>query len=139
VPEDGASWTDRSRAVALTLCSVGVQDLVIEADIGVYDHEINQPQRLSITVDVEILPVADDDIGDTLDYVQIVSLAETLGRIRTGLIETFARRLASSLLAHPRAISVDVRIVKPAALSAGAAFTRILLRQEDEQRRGAWR
>lgn len=109
--------------------NVSVHDLLVSADIGVHRHEIGRPQRLLVSAVLEVLPAREDRLKETLDYNEVVALAEQLGRERIALIETFAIRLAEGLLAHPKVLQADVTVRKPSALLAGMASTRITLRR----------
>lgn len=109
--------------------SVVVRDLPISADIGVHAHEVGRPQRLIVTAIVDLLPPPEDRLDQTLDYNQVVHLAEQLGRTRIALIEIFARKLASALINDPHARQVDICVAKPGALLSGTASARIVLRR----------
>lgn len=121
---------DPAESLAEALCvtvEVSVTGLLVAADIGVYAHERGRPQPLSVDVVVELVPPAADDLSASLDYQQIVEDAHALGRERTELIETFARKLAERCLTHPAARAAEVRVAKSGALRGGLAGTRVRL------------
>ncbi|EJL27340.1 dihydroneopterin aldolase [Caulobacter sp. AP07] len=106
---------------------VMVRGLRVEADIGVHDHEIGQRQRLDIDVVLEVSPVLVDQLGETIDYNQIVVHAQSLAGERIGLIETFARRLALACLEHAVVLAAEVAVEKPAALREALAGARVVV------------
>lgn len=95
---------------------ISLRDHVIEADIGAFQKERGQKQRLRFNVVVEVSPAPaplDDDVDRILSYDRITeSIDEALGDIRLNLLETLAERIAERLLAEPQAMRVFVRIEK---------------------------
>ena len=118
----------RDAGLIVVRSTISVCDLPVSADIGVYGHEIGWPQRLLVSAAFETLFPQSGRLKETVDYNDIVALAEKLGRERIALIETFAVRLAKGLLAYPNVLEVDVAVRKPGALSAGTAGARIVTR-----------
>ncbi|AJP74529.1 hypothetical protein TS85_14205 [Sphingomonas hengshuiensis] len=106
------------------VCVTGLQ---VFAQIGVHAHERGRTQLLSIDVTVTLDPPDADRLDASIDYQRIADDAEALGRAHINLIETFARRLATSCLAHPAARQVCVSVQKPGALRNGLAGTRVVL------------
>lgn len=100
---------------------ITVRDLPVMADIGINRDEIGRLQPLLISVCLSVDPVEDDLLTSTVDYRQIVGLAEMLARRRIGLIETFGTELARSCLAVDGVQHAEVTIDKPRALEAGIA------------------
>ncbi|MQP63932.1 FolB domain-containing protein [Niveispirillum sp. SYP-B3756] len=91
--------------------SARVVDLVIDALIGIYDHELTRPQRLRINLDLTSLP---DSLP--LDPAQIATqVTEHIQSRHTNLLESLAERLATLLLTDQRVASVMVRLEKPDA------------------------
>ena len=113
----------------VVLHEVLVTGLEVEADIGVYAHEMGVRQKLLIDVVLETRPPRHDTLPETLDYGLIVSYALALAEERNALIETFARRLCELCLQHPQVDGVEVRIGKPSALPQALAGTRIRMRK----------
>jgi 7,8-dihydroneopterin aldolase/epimerase/oxygenase len=102
-----------------------VRGLMLDAYIGVYDSEQGVAQPLKIDLQVEVVEPS-NPIGDSLEDVvcynkltQGVKAILAEGHIK--LVETLAERVADLALSHPMAISVDVRIEKPNAISEAAA------------------
>jgi dihydroneopterin aldolase len=113
-----------ARQVTMT---VMVKDLTLAADIGVHDHEIGRRQVLVANVALEIAPVHADRLSETIDYREIVRLADALAAKRTALIETFAQQLAADCMAHPGVLRAEVSIDKPGALERGIAAVRVVM------------
>ncbi len=102
-----------------------VRGLMLDAFIGVYDSEQGVAQPLKIDLEVEVVEPS-NPIGDSLEDVvcynkltQGVKAILAEGHIK--LVETLAERVAELALSHPMAISVDVRIEKPNAISEADA------------------
>lgn len=95
---------------------VFVHDLVLDAEIGVYSNEKGVTQRARFSVDIEVLPAdqpIDDEIGRVLDYDMIIkTIKDLLAEGHINLVETLADEVATRCLAHPRAVSVRVKIEK---------------------------
>jgi dihydroneopterin aldolase len=109
------------------LSTVSISSIKILADIGVLPQEIGRLQPLAVTVTLHIRPPISDELAATVDYTDIVSATERLGRERTGLIETLARRLAEFCLQYPIVEEADVIVEKPWALTSGLAGARVVL------------
>lgn len=102
--------------------SIFVRGLRLEAEIGVNADEFGRRQPLIIDAEIALIPPERcEHIGETVNYELVVQRAQAIaaaGHVR--LIETFAQRLAESLLAEPAAARVRVRIEKPQALAPHA-------------------
>lgn len=110
---------------------VFVHDLLLDAHIGVYKHEIGTAQPIRINID---LTVAEAAHGDHLENV--VCYATVVDRIREivadghlNLVETLAERIAASCLVDERVLVVLVRVEKlaviPEASSVGVEIERV--------------
>lgn len=95
------------------------------ADIGINPDEIGMLQPLMVSVALIVDPVAEDMLEATIDYRQVVELAQRLARRRIGLIETFGAELARSCLAAGLVRHAEVTIDKPRALASGMASVTI--------------
>jgi dihydroneopterin aldolase len=109
------------------LSTISVRDLRVAADIGVYAHEIGQPQALLISVTLHVRATRTDSLADATDYTRIAAAAEALATERIALNESFAYRLATACLAFTGVDQADVLIEKPGAIANGMAGTRIVL------------
>jgi dihydroneopterin aldolase len=94
-----------------------VRDLEMIASVGVYEFEKVRPQRIRVSIDLNVGPRAQDatDTADTvLSYENIVKATRAI--VATGhfhLIETLAERIAGECLNHYTVVSVKVKIEKP--------------------------
>src|ERR1700749_4970736 len=104
-----------------TMTKVFVTGLKVQAEIGVYRHEIGRVQPLVIDVELDVPTAGAGRLSDTLNYETILAAARELaagGHIE--LVETFAERLAQACLADPRVTQARVRVEKPLALAPDA-------------------
>jgi dihydroneopterin aldolase len=112
--------TDRPRTTAAT--KVFVRALEVQAEIGVYPHELGSRQPLIIDIELDVEAAGWRHLQDTVNYETLVAHARAVadgGHI--GLVESFARRVAEACIAEPRALGVRVRVEKPRALAPDAA------------------
>ena len=95
---------------------ISLRDHVVEADIGAFQQERGQSQRLQFNVVVEVRQLPDpleDDVDRILSYDRITeAIAAELAEERVNLLETLAARVAERVLAAPQAMRVFVRIEK---------------------------
>lgn len=128
----GSAMTDpsTSRTVPGTR-HLFVRDLVMDASIGVYEHEHHKPQRIRVNLDLTVADTgpADDRIDSVVSYEPLVMMAREI--VATGhvkLVETLAERLAQGCLADARVRSVRVRVEKldvfPDAAAVGVEIER---------------
>lgn len=103
------------------MTKVFVTGLEVQAQIGVYRHEIGKVQPLVVDVELDVPTAGAGKLADTLNYETILQSAQAVaaeGHI--GLVETFAERLAHACLADARVTRARVRVVKPLALAPHA-------------------
>jgi dihydroneopterin aldolase len=103
------------------MTKVFVTGLKLQAEIGVYRHEIGRLQPLSVDVELDVPSAGAGRLADTLNYETILEAARAVaaqGHIE--LVETFADRLARACLADPRVTRARVRVEKPLALAPDA-------------------
>ncbi len=91
--------------------------LVVEAEIGIHDFERGQPQRVAISISVDISPdrlPGTDDIAATFDYdwVRLQVLELVRGR-RFELQETLAKGIVDILASRPEIVRITVETSKP--------------------------
>lgn len=95
---------------------IHLRDYVLAADIGAFQSERGQEQRLRFNLTVELAqPVigVDDHVDRVLTYdVLTGAVATALADQRYNLLETLAEKIAAEVLAHPRAARVDVTVEK---------------------------
>lgn len=109
---------DKGRLVASKVFVTGLQ---VQAEIGVYRHEIGRVQPLIVDVELDVPTNASDRLAETLNYETILKAAQDLaGQGHVGMVETFAHRLAEACLQDARVTRARVRIEKPLALAPHA-------------------
>ena len=119
-----------SGAVRALGSKVFVTGVRVQAEIGVYRHEIGRVQPLIVDVELDVATGSSDRLADTFNYEAILKAAQELAaQGHVDLVETFAHRLAARCLADPRVTRARVRIEKPLALAphAVAAGVEIVL------------
>lgn len=120
------------RPVSLAASKVFVTGLQVQAEIGVYRHEIGRVQPLTVEVELDVPTNSSDRLAETLNYETILQAAQRLAASgHVGLVETFAHRLAEECLKDGRVTRARVRIEKPLALAphAVAAGVEIVLQR----------
>lgn len=108
-------------ATRLVTSRVFVTGVKVQAEIGVYRHEIGRVQPLIVDVELDVPTDASDRLADTVNYETIVQAAQDVaagGHI--ALVETFAHQLADRCLADPRVSRARIRVEKPLALAPDA-------------------
>lgn len=108
-----APWADQPPLRCLFL-----NNMVVDAHIGVFPHEQGVTQRVRISVtfgvqDDDTLNVGVDDLSRTVSYEHVVLLVRQIvqeGHVR--LVETLAERIATGVLADTRVHVVRVKIEK---------------------------
>jgi len=103
------------------MTKVFVTGLKVQAEIGVYRHEIGRVQPLVVDVELDVPTAGAARLADTFNYETILDAARGVaaqGHIE--LVETFAERLARACLADPRVTQARVRVAKPLALAPDA-------------------
>ena len=95
---------------------ISLRDHVVEVEIGAFQAERDQTQRLSFNVVVEVAPPGaevDDDVDRILSYDRVTeAIATELAAERLNLLETLAERVAARILSEPQAMKVFLRIEK---------------------------
>jgi len=95
--------------------TITIKDLEVWYCVGVPDDERARPQRLALTVelDLDCAPAAaTDDLSRTIDYYAVTRRLAELGQGRSWrLIETLAVDMANLILAEfgARRVSVEVK------------------------------
>lgn len=109
---------------------IGIKNLEIKANIGVYKHEKNVTQPLFLDIIVTINQshkIENDDLSTTIDYDTLWQAAQNLAdSAHFNLIETYVAKLGSIILKDARISHVTINAEKPQAIkSAQAAFVSI--------------
>ena len=85
------------KAPPLLVTKIFVRGLKIEAEIGVYAHELHRRQPLIIDVELEIETDGWRHLSDTVNYEKIVEHARAIAAVgHIGLVESFAGVLMNS-------------------------------------------
>jgi dihydroneopterin aldolase len=108
----------------VVLDRVFIEGLEVDTVIGAYDWErdIRQCLRLDLSFAWDNRPAAaDDDLSKALDYASVSTrIIEFAGQARFELVETFAERLAQTLMSEFQIPWLRLRLTKPGAVSAAA-------------------
>jgi dihydroneopterin aldolase len=102
--------------MTITRMTIIVREQELQIRIGVHSYEKLAPQRLLVSVEVDLQDLGDegDQIGGTLDYDAIHAFNKSLEQERHfELQETVARRIMAFLLARPGVLSAVVETCKP--------------------------
>jgi dihydroneopterin aldolase len=124
----GAVWS--SRHITWSQTTLFVESLQVETAIGGYPHEEGRLQP--IWIDLEIMLRADfdsagnDELVTPLDYDWAVNqVLKAIGEVPGDLLESLARRIADTLLGHPLADVVKLRIAKLGAIPGARVGLRL--------------
>ena len=108
-------------AVRTVMTKVFVTGLKVQAEIGVYRHEIGRVQPLVVDVELDVPTAGAEHLSETLNYETILEAARQIaGGGHIELVETFAERLGQACLADPRVTQARIRVEKPLALAPDA-------------------
>lgn len=95
---------------------ISLRDHVVDVEIGAFQQERGNRQRVRFNVVLEVRPHPApllDDVDRILSYDRITeAIAAELADERLNLLETLAERVAERILAEPQAMRVFVRIEK---------------------------
>lgn len=99
-----------------------IEDLELQASVGIYDHEKKDRQPLLISLTLECLrnkTFQSDNIQDTINYEEIIQLIHTTANERHyNLIESLAEKIASDTLKIQDIHRITIEIRKPSVLGA---------------------
>ncbi len=109
-----------------------IENLRLQAILGVYEHERHQPQTVQISVRLETdtrAAAASDDLADCVDYDALTQRIRAHVRAAARrTVEALAQDIASLCLQIPQVTRVTVRVLKPEALpdveAVGVEITR---------------
>ncbi len=113
-----------------------VRDLMLNARIGLHQHERVASQRIRINLDLTVAdegPI-DDDYDKVVCYGELVTgVRHVVGAGHVNLVETLAERIAAMCLADRRVLGARVRVEKldvfPEAESVGVEIERFRRRR----------
>lgn len=111
-----------------------VRDLVLEALVGVYEHERHHPQRIRVNLELDVAeppaaPEGERRLADLVSYEDLVcAVREILAAGHIPLLEVLAERIAARCLADRRVRTIRVRVEKldvfPEAAAVGIEIER---------------
>ena len=114
--------------VRVTAAKLFVRDLVVQAEIGLYEHEYGRTQPLVLEVELEVAPAGFEKVGDVINYENVGHWArEVAASGHIELLETFAERVAIACMRDVRVLAARVRVEKPEALAPAVAGIEIRL------------
>ncbi len=106
--------------------TVFIEGLEVDTVIGAYDWErgIRQCLRLDLTLGWDIRPAAaEDELDKALDYAKVAAAIDRFAAAaRFELVETFAERLAASLMQEFGIVWLRLRVTKPGVNSRARAL-----------------
>ena len=90
-----------------------VREWTITAGLGAYESE-RAAQRVRFDVEVDVIrsPVRVTDLRHIVSYDLIIDAISRFTAEHVDLVETLAEDIATAILAHPRALRVDIAIEK---------------------------
>lgn len=118
---------DAARAIR----HVFVRDLMLDAHIGVYQHEHGRTQPIRVNVDLTVNEAAHGDlISNVVSYEIVVNrIRDIVNEGHLKLVETLAERIAAACLEDERVAVARVRVEKldviPEASSVGVEIERV--------------
>ena len=116
--------------------TIFLEQVKVETKLGVPEWERMVPQ--TIILDVEIgydlsKSCKSDNIADTIDYGAVVSrIRETLNENSFQLVEALAEHVCQLILKEFTAVSVKIKVAKPAILPGLKALGVIVVRHSSE-------
>jgi len=103
--------------------TIFMEEVVRTIDIGIYDFEIGNPQRLSFDFYVKLKiskNLTNDDINQVLNYEYLVkTLDSVISNNRFFLLETLAERLMKDILIPENVTAASIFISKLDILESG--------------------
>ena len=93
-----------------------VSDYVVDCNVGVYAEEQGVTQKVRFSVEARLAPhvfSTADKMADVPSYADIIDTITALARGgHINLVETFAERIAASVLSDERIVAVRVKLEK---------------------------
>ena len=115
-PSERAAATADTGGTGVSLDRISLRDHIVSVEIGAFQAERGNTQRLRFDVVVEVAPPdapLGDDVDRILSYDRITeAISAELAEERLNLLETLAERVADRILRDPRAARVFLRIEK---------------------------
>ncbi|QNT79097.1 dihydroneopterin aldolase [Entomobacter blattae] len=107
-PKEG--WT--------SLRHIFVSNMLVQAEIGIYEHEkgITQPVRINVSVGIKDVSegfIEEDNLEKTVSYADLVVIIRDI--VREGhinLVETLAEKISKAILQDKRIVVTRVKVEK---------------------------
>lgn len=101
-----------------------VRDYIIEAYVGIYNHEYNKKQKLRLNLNVEAVKDRNlIDITNCFSYDIILDAIAYLTKNKhIELLEVFAAEICDIILSHPLVLSVKISVEKLELVNAGVGI-----------------
>ncbi|CAI8428889.1 MAG TPA: dihydroneopterin aldolase [Rhodobiaceae bacterium] len=103
---------------------VFIRDLILQARIGIHDHERAQSQPIVINIDASVeedTSAIADTITDVVCYETLtLQIKDVIARGHTDLVEVLAENIADTLLRDQRIMRLRIRLEKPDAIDEAA-------------------
>ena len=113
------SWVPsdlNENAKTLKTYKVFINDLVLNAFIGIHEHEKKKKQKISISISLESLDniiKASDKIENVVSYEFVISdIKKLINKKHIGLIETLGENIAKICFKDPRVICATINVKK---------------------------
>jgi 7,8-dihydroneopterin aldolase/epimerase/oxygenase len=114
-----------------------IDDLQVQALIGVYDFErlAPQPLRFDVRIALDNRPAgASDALADTIDYAAVAERITTLcAQSRYQLVEALVEHIAARLLAEFPMQAIGLRVTKPNAVPAARGGVGVQITRQRER------
>ena len=103
---------------------VFIRELILQARIGIHDHERAQSQPIVINIDASVeedTSAIADTITDVVCYETLtLQIKDVIARGHTDLVEVLAENIADTLLRDQRIMRLRIRLEKPDAIDEAA-------------------
>ncbi|MBL4837881.1 MAG: dihydroneopterin aldolase [Kordiimonadaceae bacterium] len=114
-------FADATRSVR----HIFVRDYVVDAEIGVWEHEKDTHQKIRINVDLSVQENTqhhDDQLSNVVCYNDIVTnIQAILAKGHINLVETLAEKIADMALTDNQVIGTRVKVEKLEAVEGAAS------------------
>src|SRR6185369_812446 len=109
-PKEAKAAKTPSAHPKILITKVFVRGLQVDAEIGVYEHELHRRQPLLVDVELDVAAGGWRHLADTVNYEHVAEAARRVAASgHIGLVESFAERLAQACFAEPRVLRARVR------------------------------
>ena len=96
--------------------NVIIKNLIIDASIGIHEHEKIKKQRVSISLSIEVednISLVDQKIENFLSYENVINnIKLIIGKGHIDLVETLSYEILSNIFSDSRASKVRLKIEK---------------------------